>query len=210
MHGNLAHSCRDRLEEYVAEQFEQEETRVILRGDRLGHAPVIGALFSVWNEPHIAKLKREVRNAISAIKWHKEHAPPWAVPLLVNDAELDVDYSNLSPPEQLVRYFGSSMRNLEFDITVHPTFPIWTAGVLAHPDTPDEIRNDRELRAQFSPKALPGLDWGLCWRTPEMIEEYRQHIAGLPAHWRANGITESEEHLIFLAGLHAKLDSISR
>jgi len=211
MHGNLAHSCCDKLEKYVAEQFDQEERRVLLRGEKFGHAPIIGTLFSVWDEPHIAKLKGDVRNAISAIKWHEKHAPPWAVPLRVSHAELDqIDYWNLSPPQQLRYYFEDSMRHLGYDFRVHPTFPIWAAGALAHPDAPDEIRNDPELKRQFSPKSLAGLDWGLCWRTPEMIEEYRQHIAGLPAHWRAMGIAESEEQLFFLAGQHAKLDSISR
>ena len=203
--------CACESEKYVAELFEQEETQVLLRGERLGHAPIIGTLFSVWDEPHIANLKQQIWRALGAQKWHERHAPPWAVPLRVSHAELDgIDYYDLSAPQQLRYYFEKSLQNLEWNFWVHPTFPIWAAGALAHPDAPDEIRNDRELRAQFLPKALPGLDWGLYWRTPELIEACRQSIAGLPAHWRANGIAMSEEHLKFLARLHAELDSISR
>ena len=203
--------CACESEKYVAELFEQEETQVLLRGERLGHAPIIGTLFSVWDEPDIANLKQQVWRALGAQKWHERHAPPWAVPLRVSHAELDeIDYWNLSPPQQLRYYFEISLQNSRWNFWVHPIFPIYAGGAMAHPDAPDEIRNDRELRAQFRAKALPGLDWGLCWRTPEMIEEYRQHIAGLPAHWRAMGYAECEEQLIFLAGQHAKLDSISR
>jgi len=203
--------CACETEKYVAEQFDQEERRVLLRGESLGHAPIIATLFDVMNEPHIAKLRHQAFNAISAIKWHERHAPPWAVPLRVSHAELDeIDYWNLSPPQQLRYYFENSLRNLEWNFWVHPIFPIYAAGALAHPDAPDEIRDDRQLQQAYPPKVLASLDWGLYWRTPEMIEEYRCEIAGFPAHWRAMGYAESEEQLFFLAGQHAMLDSISR
>jgi hypothetical protein len=210
LHNDLSQCCHCEVEKYVAELFWREEQQVLLRGRDLGHAPITEILFYVHDEDHIAKLKAEICRALLAVTWHEKHAPPWAVPLLVSRSELDLFDNEEDARWQLRRCFGDSLRNLGYNFWVHPIFPVYAAGAIAHPHAPPAIREDPSLRLEFPPVPLAGLDWGLYWRTPEMIDECWREIARLPAHWRANGIDETEEELIFLAEQHAKLDSISR
>jgi hypothetical protein len=45
---------------------------------------------------------------------------------------------------------------------------------MAHESTPDHIRDDMALRAEFMPDELDGLGDDLTWRSPEMIKHDRE------------------------------------
>ena len=109
----------------VAEQFDREEMRVVLSKRHplpLGHAPIIGDLFGVWDEEHIAKLRRLAGVALAFEKWFRETAPPWArtisLPLNIADCQKLAQDENLFP--KLVGNYGFSVIMAGRDFLRHP------------------------------------------------------------------------------------------
>jgi hypothetical protein len=57
----------------------------------------------------------------------------------------------------------------------HPPFNVYCSGLTAYEYTPDELRDNVELRREFPPHPLVGLcDGQLHWRRPETIAFDRQ------------------------------------
>ena len=183
---------------HVAELFDREEMRVVLSNRYplpLGHAPIIGDLFNVWDEEHISKLRRRTCVALAAQEWFHKTAPPLAraisLPVNIRDCQKLEQDENLFP--NLVGYYGRSLMGAGYDRLLHPSLADCCSGLRAHKDTPDYLRAELQ---EFSPRLLEGLEvsWGtgfpvdgrphepikvlmgLSWSTPEMIFEELQSL----------------------------------
>jgi len=183
---------------HVAELFDQEERQVLLRGkDTLGHAPIIGLLFGVWDEEYISKLRRWACVACAAKKWFCEAAiiPPWAraIPLPVSIADCQKLEQDENPRPNLVGLFGSSLMMLHYDYLLHPPPVDYISGLMADPNTPDHLRTDPELLREFPPRPLEGLDNCLKWSSPEMVFSELQRYLRLRQRWQSRGMLQQTE-----------------
>jgi hypothetical protein len=91
------------FEANVAEMFDREDTRVLLRGDEFASAPYIGDQYFVMDEAHIATLKRKVCRALAARAWHRKYAPAWAQPLPLRQNELAKEWDDDLPRDDSKR-----------------------------------------------------------------------------------------------------------
>jgi hypothetical protein len=200
----------------VTELFDREEMRVVLSNRNplpLGHAPIIGDLFDVWDEEHISKLRRRTCLALAAQEWFGETGPPWAraisLPVNIPDCQKLEQDENLWP--NLVGYYGRSLMYVGYDFQLHPSIVDCCSGLVAHKGTPDYLR--AELGQEFLARPLEGLEvsWrtgfadgrphepikvlmGLCWSTPEMIFEELQTLIQARQRLRASGAHEDDLH----------------
>jgi hypothetical protein len=62
----------------------------------------------------------------------------------------------------LVVYYSYSLRGQGFNYLKHPLFFDYGRGLLADPDCPIDLQDNRELMSDFPPKVLPGLA-GIYW-----------------------------------------------
>jgi hypothetical protein len=168
---NLIKLCAAEFQAHVTELFDQAEKkalRALARGDTKVRAPVTGFWYDSWDEQSTERAKRLACNALGAQAWHAKHAPPWAVPLPVSLPELEKELDRSNPRERLRHEFGLSLRSHDWDFTRHPAFPPWACTVMGGEFTPEFIKSDRGLRAEFLPQPLVKLS-GFCWLSPEMI-----------------------------------------
>jgi hypothetical protein len=128
-------------------------------------------------------LHQRICMALGARERFRQDAPPWApiLPLRYEDCEaLENDDSNRL---NLVGYFGSSLREANWDCEGHPGFATFASGLLAYKHTPDHLRNDRTLKQEFPPRRLKGLCGGhLHWRSPATIRWDRKYQARCVAY----------------------------
>ena len=211
--GDLKRLGASKFMSRVAELFDQEEMRVVLSNRYplpLGHAPIIGDLFYVWDEEHISTLRRRTCVALAGQEWFHKTAPHWAraisLPLNIADClKLEQD-ENFFP--QLVGNYGSSLITAGRDFQLHPSLANCCSGLRAHKDTPDYLHVELQ---EFLPRPLEGLE--VCWRTdfvdvhepikvlesfswstPEMIFEDLQSFIRVRQRLRARGAHEDDLH----------------
>jgi len=198
---------------HVAELFDREEMRVVLSNRYplpLGHAPIIGDLFNVWDEEHISKLRRRTCVALAAQEWFHKTAPPLAraisLPVNIRDCQKLEQDENLFP--NLVGYYGRSLMGAGYDRLLHPSLADCCSGLRAHRDTPDFLHAELQ---EFRPRPLEGLKvwWetgfeffddrphepikvltGLSWSSPEMIFEELQYLIQARQRSRDRGADE--------------------
>src|SRR5262245_1479443 len=77
---------------------------------------------------------------------------------------------------ELLGHYASSLMMLGWDYQTHPPFHVYVGGVMAYEHTPGYLRNDADLRHEFPPRPLEGLDQALGWRTLEEITQLRQTL----------------------------------
>jgi hypothetical protein len=63
---------------------------------------------------------------------------------------------------------------------------------MAYEHAPPEIREDRELRAEYPPKKLAGIDPDLYWRAPKDITESWEHLAKIEQLARESDTNKDE------------------
>ena len=98
-----------------------------------------------------------------AVTWFARHAPCRYQPLpLVHYDEQENILCSGDLHRHLTVYYSYSLRGQGFDYLKHPGFYEYGRGLLADPDCPIDLRNDRELLRDFPPKVLPGLN-DICW-----------------------------------------------
>jgi hypothetical protein len=106
--------------------------------------------------------------AMRAVSWFARHAQCRFQPLpLVHYDEVE-KYCAAATFTGISVNFSYSLRGQGFNYIRHPGFYEYGRGLLADPDCPIDLRNDRELLADFPPKVLPGLS-GIYWRPSARI-----------------------------------------
>jgi hypothetical protein len=147
----------------------------------LSEIPVIGGIF-IPALDHSCLLPR-VCAALCARERFRQDAPAWAptLPLRAEDcAELENDGSTRL---NLVGYYGSSLREANWDYQGTRDFAVFASGLLAYKHSPDHLRHDRALLQEFPPRRLKGLCGGhLHWRSPATIAWDRQYQARCAAY----------------------------
>jgi hypothetical protein len=125
----------------------------------------------------IKKQKDDACRALRAREWF-HHVGPRNVPLLpLSDAEME-DLKYTTPLNHIVECFGCSLRANDWDFDKHPSFEQFASGVLASEYAPPLIRQAKELRKEYPPRRLPGLNPGLCWEPRERTAyRTRHHLA---------------------------------
>jgi hypothetical protein len=109
-----------------------------------------------------AGLIAQVHAPLNARIWFNKHGPGWAQPL-----PLGTEYIPMlegGGPLYLLGLYAFSLEINDYEYLVHPQIYDFCRGVMASPHC--KVRNDRELLAEFSPRALPGLGARLCWFAP--------------------------------------------
>jgi len=71
-------------------------------------------------------------------------------------------------PWYLLAGYSFSLENLDYNFLVHPSFVDYASGVMADDGTPERVRSDPELLAEFPPQPLPGLH-RLMWHPPARV-----------------------------------------
>jgi len=157
MHDNLTKLCADEFALHVNELYSKARIETFAGGLEWVEAPVIGLFHQIWDEPAATALKELTRRALAWGARFAIEGPPWAQPLLTswNDCcRLTQDRGD--GQMWLLGNFASSLLGDKWN-PAHPSFDRFCRGMMANPGTPAHLRNDPELRRQFSPKRLPGL-----------------------------------------------------
>jgi hypothetical protein len=178
MRDDLVERCAREFENHIRGLF--ENPRIIPGSLALAEIPVIGGLYLADHECLIPILLPQICAALCARERFRQDAPDWA-PILPLRSE-DCEVLELADDHRLclVGLYGSSLRDAFWDLQ-HPPFATFASGLLAYEHTPDELRNDRELRREFPPRKLKGLcDGRLDWRSPERLA-FDRHLAALVA-----------------------------
>jgi hypothetical protein len=115
-----------------------------------------------------AELRWMVRTAMMAREEFVSTAPIWAPRLPVSPHEFDQLANEESGRLRMVGLFGESWRNVMWNHR-HPSFHRYTTGLLASESCPESLYSDYELRRDFRPEKLEGMDKGTNWRSPEMV-----------------------------------------
>ena len=115
-----------------------------------------------FRQSDIPWLKSRIRAALEARLWFSKNGPGWAqrLPLSLEECLSRMQ----SSPGILLAHYSSSLWRQDYDYRRHPLFDDYCRGVLAHPDCPDFLREDPDLRCEFPPKSLPGIGGDLYWQ----------------------------------------------
>jgi len=108
--------------------------------------------------PHLIN---QIRAALDAKIWFSETEPDWG-PLPMGPFECG-PLLHASGAPFLLGCYAFSLELNHFDYLGHPQITDFCRGAMAHPDAPDHVRNDLELRMDFPAKELPGLYGRLVW-----------------------------------------------
>src|SRR5262245_18673805 len=211
-----------RLRQHIGNLFEERELAAIYRGEKYVRTPFTDVKYYVWDEEHIAKLKRVECNAVAANKWFRETAPPWAraigLPLSIADRQKLTQDENLRP--NLVGHYGFSLMMVKYDYQLHPSIADCCSGVLAHKGCPDYLHAKLQ---EFRPRPLEGLEvwWetgfvdflggqtikvlaGFSWSSLEMIASELQSAIRGRQRWCNDGVDgdylhEWDENIAFVS-----------
>src|SRR5262249_11643672 len=165
-----------KFEQDVDKLFKAEKSRTLACGEEFADLPVIGGRYCVlYDEKTIAMFKRNVCLALAARKWFKAHKPSWAPDLLLSPAEYEKLANDDDLRFELVWRYESSLSSLGYDYLTHPTFRDYCCGLMACEDTPDYLRTDPNLLAEFPPRKLAGLYVSSYW-PPEMVAGWLQMV----------------------------------
>lgn|SRR5262245_39663658 len=87
----------------------------------------------------------------------RRQGPAWALPLPLSELERINFFCSSSLPLHLVARYSLSLQG-RVNYYEHPLLYDYARAVMADPRTKEYLREDRELRAEFPPKPLAGLD----------------------------------------------------
>jgi hypothetical protein len=176
--GNEIGVCNyERLAELCADEFERAVDKLFAKtredGFYLARTPITHRLYDVNNPAQIHKFKQDIRAALAARVWFRQHGPLWAPPLPLNYADCEKLEHDADPRIELVGHYAFSLRALVWDYKTHPLFVDFCRGLMAYARTPSYLKEDPELLAEFPPRPLAGIDAGLRWCAPEELAEHR-------------------------------------
>src|SRR5262249_45807834 len=143
-----------KLERHVVGLFDEVRQKANAAGEEFCRTPYTEELFSVRCESLF--FEQMVCRALAARELFRETAPHWSPELPLNAAEWEKMISGKSNEIAVVGYFGRSWACANWG--PHPTFRDYVCGLMACEFTPSHIRDDSELRKEYPPRELPGLD----------------------------------------------------
>ena len=108
--------------------------------------------------PHVIG---DIQAALDARIWFSVHGPDWAQELPLGDECYPM--MEASGLLHLLGRYGFSLWLLDFDYLTHPQIYEFSCGLMASPQTPEHVREDPELLAEFPARELPGLCGRLVW-----------------------------------------------
>lgn len=148
--------------------------------------PVTGADYLYGIDP-IKPQKEIARRALLAREWFDIYGPTDAQPLPF--------WGDSAKPGLLgyiVKLYGRSLGDRDYDINEHPPFADYISGVLWEAERVDGIIGKLphypaelpELKKRFPPRELAGMGPGFSWLPPERYAEYRRGCARRAKYWR--------------------------
>jgi len=182
MHDRLKKHCEAALENFVAGLF--ADAAALPGADNFFTAPslqvpVIGGITFIagWDPPC---LRQRVIRAIMTREKFRRAMPTWPeLPLYDADCEAMRNADNVRL--NVLGYYRGSLHGEGWDHR-HPRFVRFVGALLASERTPDEIRNDVDLRRQFPPCEVDGFDdESLVWRIPEIRAALRKNAENYAA-----------------------------
>jgi hypothetical protein len=113
-----------------------------------------------FTQADIPRLTQQFRAAVDCAVWFAEQG--WGeLPLSLEECMDKIQYEG--GLGFLLAGYSRSLWCVEYDYLRHPKFGTYCNGVLAHPNAPKCLRDDLVVQAQFTPRALVGLDYEFCW-----------------------------------------------
>jgi hypothetical protein len=130
------------------------------RGDQRVN-PVTGSRFLHGEDP-IGLQKRDAKAALLAAHFRRSRpAGAPELPLTYEDRE---DLKAKGGLLYIIALYARSLAMRDYELDGHPEFGAYARGVVASPFTPEWIRDDPVLCAQFPPVPLAKLRGGLIWK----------------------------------------------
>jgi len=152
----LAECCASEFERYVDELVSRQKS-----GEVFVASPIFTGSFAIDDIP---KLKRLVRNALRARAWFARHGPAWSPPLPLSTAERIAMLLSDDNELFLVMLYSISLHARDYDFLGHPLFFDYARGLMADPRTPEGVREDPVLCAEYPGRPITGLDERGQWR----------------------------------------------
>ena len=132
------------------------------RGAIIVTSPIFNGPLLIADVPKLARLVRAAKHARA---WHDKHGPAWAKPLPLGElarTRLCLQETDLSL--HFLAFYSFSLQGRDYDYLGHPQLFDYCRALMADPRTPQYLREDPMLRAEFPGKALAGLDEQHRWR----------------------------------------------
>jgi hypothetical protein len=178
MTNRLTEACAHAVENHLKELFDSAPR---IPGTGLAEIPLIGGPF-LLGLPVQPELYRQVFAALCAGERFRRDEPGWPdLPLHkdLHQALINADCVRAN----ILGYYSRSLAGEGWAYELHPRISAFASGLMADPNTPDEIRNDRSLLAEFPPRELEGLH-ELYWDSPATLA-WRQDLLARVAAYEA-------------------------
>src|SRR5215472_5647000 len=183
------------IEQHVEVAFEVQGMMAGLEEKQFARLPYLNDPYDLECKTLIPHYRRQVRAALAAREWFRQHAPPWAPELPLSSSDIGKLVRSKSPAIALVGYFAASLAACNWDFKNHPTFQIYAAGVMASPSASDHLKKDLKLLREFPPRELPGLDQGFIWGLSNRTVEFTQQLMRSEEHLRRCGMAEAAKQM---------------
>ena len=135
--------------------------------------PVLGGGY-IRGLDRTKKMRDLAVRALVARDWFSENGPPDAPELPLSDRYIpELKYT--TPIRHMTSYFASSLSRNDWDFKNHPSFEDFARGVLASPEAPDFLKNNKEFCKRYPPRPLPGLEMGFVWRPARPTKRRKGH-----------------------------------
>jgi hypothetical protein len=185
----LMETCAKEFATKVKKRFELDRRS----GKKVCEVPFIGGKYRADSADDHAELQQRVVDALMAKQRFAWTGPDWADELPLSHEAITAAEESEDPGQRSVGLYARSLARLNWDYRTHPSFKAFARGLMAHPGTPKELRQDRRLRKEFPPARLDGLEGDyLYWRTEREIIEDRQLQDWLQQMPKVEGLPEPE------------------
>jgi hypothetical protein len=172
---DLLETCASELERGVKSLFENAPW---IPGSGLRETPVIGGHFMSYKQQLPLGLCERVCRALASRVQFDRDKPPWAPALPLHKDLIEKMAHADSVWLRFIGLFADSLKKSDWYYDRHPTFHTYCCGLVHYRATPDRLRTNAEILAEFPPRLLPGLcDGYLHWRTFEQISRDRKDLA---------------------------------
>src|SRR5262245_48663642 len=152
----LERRCADEVERYVAELVANHK-----RGGIVVAIPIFCGPVLITDVPRLLRLNRAGERARALFS---RHGPAWAQPLPLSESERIGFFLSDNLLLHLVALYSNSLQGRDYDYLGHLLFFDYARAVMADPRTPEYLREDPALRAEFPAKPIAGLDERGRWR----------------------------------------------
>jgi hypothetical protein len=172
----LIEACAAAVEKHLEELF---DTAPRISGTGLAEIPLVGGRFLLGAPVPSGLYQRVFAALVAGGRFHQDNPTMPDLPLHdgIYTALIDAE----CPRANVFGYYARSLAAEEWAYELHPRYAAFVAGLLAHPSTPDEIRNDVALQRAYPPRVLDGLCDELYWCSPGTLAMQRDMLARIAA-----------------------------